>query len=510
MPASRLRLLGQLAALAVLVQFWISASIGQEGTAPYGASYSTNWGNVTFQRQGAPLIGTYPTDDGRIVGTLRDQVLSGYWTESSSSRECASDRDGTRYWGRLELRFNVDHSFFSGPWGYCDGMSDGTWSGTLTDPTLGGACGELIAKRDRLDAAFRDLMDRKLPEELLRELASVLRQIREAITGTQGDAEEAADKINEVAETTSGLADGVVGILQRIAKEAIEVLEIAEEVTAFFDDIIPELESWADRLERAETADAAATIRELRAWFDELRERLAIDKVPGLGQLLEQYSNAMGAAADDAGRWEQRVTEYDQLFREIAGRSLYMKARPVREQLADARRAAMAALEDANAELDQKDCLKLPADPGICEIPHSHIDRVLTAALEATAQARSDLSELHRVHARLKRDEVRAWEAMFALEARISRMTEQISNSTPAERQRLRDQIRTEEAALSESVARAKQASELSLRWSDDINRLRQDVHRQTERKLGQTPWTQNDLLYLEHCLDEKYVPARE
>ncbi|MDH3671174.1 MAG: toll/interleukin-1 receptor domain-containing protein [Gammaproteobacteria bacterium] len=74
-------------------------------------------------------VATYDKDNGRIVGKIQGQSLTGYWVEDGSDEACSSQKDGSKYWGRLKLNFDENFTTFEGTWGYCDKESSRSWTG---------------------------------------------------------------------------------------------------------------------------------------------------------------------------------------------------------------------------------------------------------------------------------------------------------------------------------------------------------------------------------------------
>lgn len=81
-------------------------------------------------KSGDRFEGHYSTDNGRLILQRDGSRMSGYWVEDGSSQTCASKRDGSLHWGRIELQFNSDNNGFSGWWSYCDSSEhSGDWGG---------------------------------------------------------------------------------------------------------------------------------------------------------------------------------------------------------------------------------------------------------------------------------------------------------------------------------------------------------------------------------------------
>jgi hypothetical protein len=87
----------------------------------------TSLGLMKLNQEGENVSGSYTTDNGEILGTLRGTVLEGHWIEDDSAERCAEPKNGRHHWGRIELRFEGDR--FTGRWGYCDGPFQGEVTG---------------------------------------------------------------------------------------------------------------------------------------------------------------------------------------------------------------------------------------------------------------------------------------------------------------------------------------------------------------------------------------------
>jgi len=70
---------------------------------------------------GGKYFGFYnQADYGRLLLQRNGYDVTGYWIENSSNHPCASERDGSRYWGRIKWKFDGGFNTFSGTWSYCD------------------------------------------------------------------------------------------------------------------------------------------------------------------------------------------------------------------------------------------------------------------------------------------------------------------------------------------------------------------------------------------------------
>jgi hypothetical protein len=88
-------------------------------------------GPITLAVSGNRLSGSYRFRDGRLTGTVRSgNRATGYWMQSTSSTRCATEHDGSFYWGRFDLVFRADR--FEGTLGWCDGPVTSSWTGRRT------------------------------------------------------------------------------------------------------------------------------------------------------------------------------------------------------------------------------------------------------------------------------------------------------------------------------------------------------------------------------------------
>ena len=81
-------------------------------------TWETNWGEMVLQQTGNKVTGTYVHDQGRISGTISDNILTGTWSEAPSYSP-------TNDAGDVELTLAEDCRSFEGRWRY---GSEGDWS----------------------------------------------------------------------------------------------------------------------------------------------------------------------------------------------------------------------------------------------------------------------------------------------------------------------------------------------------------------------------------------------
>jgi hypothetical protein len=128
--------------------------------------------------------------------------------------------------------------------------------------------------------------------------------------------------------------------------------------------------------------------------------------------------------------------------------------------------------------------------------------------MQTVSRDRSELTDLKREHSKQQQDAADTWNAVFDAESGIADLVRRRNGEAdPEQRRLLSDRIAALEAEMHRLRNRFAELSEASLKKGRDVARLEARVHEQIERELGRTPFTQGDLLYLEHCLEERYVP---
>lgn len=111
-----------------------------------GRVYDTDFGLMIldrFDRDGAGGRYAGRAPDGTDAGTFEGQLqptedvvsgtdrIEGHWYARSGSQPCDEERNGTRYWGRIQFNFPRDSQDFIGFWGHCDGTTLDRWNGTF-------------------------------------------------------------------------------------------------------------------------------------------------------------------------------------------------------------------------------------------------------------------------------------------------------------------------------------------------------------------------------------------
>jgi hypothetical protein len=375
------------------------------------------------------------------------------------------------------------------------------------------ACAELLERRSVLESELAELMARQLPEEKLRELATTLSQVSEVVKGTASDAKELSEeKLEDLAARTQPLSPKTSGAISAIAKGLTKWTGKAKDAIAVLDTIVPELERWADRLEAAETDSAEEQILALKQWFDELRDRVPVDAIPGLGTLLTVYSESIGGIASSVRIWEWNKDRVDAIYKEVEGKPLYIRARSPREVLSDARQGGIRALSTIDVQIDEAGCDRPQPQQSLCETPHGHIDRGLEAAIAAAWPQRAAAEAKQREFDAASAGLGAMLNEMGNLEGRISDAASQIVHwkELRVDDDVVRQLIERKDgyvAALAELQARHAAAGEATVQISLDLRLARRNEHNAIEAGLGRTPWTSQDRLFLRVCLERPYVP---
>ena len=121
----------------------ISAAALAESWPDIAGRWDTTYGVLDFKVTdikdasgaviGKSASAPYKSEGGTVSGELKGSTLVGHWHEPESSKQCASKKAGTLYWGRVEFDFNPAVDKYEGRWGYCDEVPERGWSGTRGD-----------------------------------------------------------------------------------------------------------------------------------------------------------------------------------------------------------------------------------------------------------------------------------------------------------------------------------------------------------------------------------------
>jgi hypothetical protein len=106
--------------VASIPYVWVKGTPPPAGDAVSGWWRATDptWGEFLLSRRGGTVDGPYRNHQGVFTTTQSGNTITGYWVEKSSKQPCATTRDGSVHWGRIQLTF--EGASFRGAWGYCD------------------------------------------------------------------------------------------------------------------------------------------------------------------------------------------------------------------------------------------------------------------------------------------------------------------------------------------------------------------------------------------------------
>ena len=107
------------------IEFSSANSIGSN----WQGLWNTSEGKMNLSQIGNNVTGVYNQDNGKIQGTVADNVLNGYWIESSSARKCSTPKLNSFHWGRISWQLSSNQQNFTGKWSYCDDAPDAGWTG---------------------------------------------------------------------------------------------------------------------------------------------------------------------------------------------------------------------------------------------------------------------------------------------------------------------------------------------------------------------------------------------
>lgn len=89
------------------------------GASKLTGTWSIEFGDTMVVSQGTPEFkARFNFKDGRIIGTVNDNTMTGVWVQSSSKSKCSEKKDGSYYWGEIKLVFSGNS--YTGVWGYCE------------------------------------------------------------------------------------------------------------------------------------------------------------------------------------------------------------------------------------------------------------------------------------------------------------------------------------------------------------------------------------------------------
>jgi hypothetical protein len=266
-----------------------------------------------------------------------------------------------------------------------------------------------------VDRSIAEIDSSQLPGRIAADLSAVLDQLTEALTKTKDDLgtitdpvatvtgkfEEAKEKLDDIATkmdemkvprprfltTLKGKIDKLAesigkGIERYKASAPGQTAAGLEKSAEFIGKVIEKIGSvktalaGVNAIDDAKNGTGAEQIRAMKFGFDQLKSTLAVDEVPGLGDFLDAYSQAMDGIANSVDAIE-RVTKERLRMADIALRdsdvnvdNLYPGLKSPREKMA----LRLAALRD------QRTALQAKVAANGCDEPVVPEDPCLTAA----------------------------------------------------------------------------------------------------------------------------------
>ena len=375
-------------------------------------------------------------------------------------------------------------------------------------------CDTLRDQREVLVRQLDRLLERQLPEEKLRETANLLRQLREVATGTSSDGSSVAEQVRRLAAAAGTTDAGIASAFTRIADGVGSGTAALAEATAFLDGTISEFELWAERLESMETASAQAQVEALASLVNDLRGRVPVDAIPGLGQLIELQSQMISQIAVSVGTIESRAQEFDRVARAVIGKPIYLRSRSPREVLADARQAATEALARLDADMLENDCTQpTPAEQSLCERPFPQVDTLLANALVSQQHLENQyLGQRQYVQAmEARRDRIAGERADVFLQAEDlrHRLLTATSRTDPRDRARWTADQKRVGPRLEALELRVSEAAEAAATQRLLLERLSYRWRFAVEAELSKSGWDAESRLYLRFCtIDGWHVRA--
>lgn len=89
--------------------------------------WNTDFGLAELTESDGNVTGTYPFENGKIIGTRTGNRLTAQWTQNTSTRKCDNAVNGSYYHGQIIFDFTANE--FTGKWGRCDETPADNWSG---------------------------------------------------------------------------------------------------------------------------------------------------------------------------------------------------------------------------------------------------------------------------------------------------------------------------------------------------------------------------------------------
>lgn len=112
---------------SVLVGIAAASAHADAPSISMSGKWNSDFGLAEMTENGGQVTGSFPHEDGRIIGTRSGNRLTGRWIQSTSSRKCDTAVEGSYFHGRFEFDFTANE--FVGRWSYCDDAPAAQWSG---------------------------------------------------------------------------------------------------------------------------------------------------------------------------------------------------------------------------------------------------------------------------------------------------------------------------------------------------------------------------------------------
>ncbi len=256
----------------------------------------------------------------------------------------------------------------------------------------------------KIDKAIAQLDKAQLPQKLASDLLAVLDELIDDLKGTKGDLGKITGSVgaakSKLGDIAKSLKDSKVAIPPGWSKLSEAVDSMAKGIEAgvkkyqgsaagqtaaglakaqdYIGTAVGQLQNVRNQIADLQTLDnarngtAADQVRALQLVIDKLKSATGADKIPGVGQFLDAYSQAIGGIANSVASIESTMKQRIQMANEAlkgtdfdTGADLYLNQKTIAEQQA----AALEALRKEKAKLQseraQLECDKPPppADP---------------------------------------------------------------------------------------------------------------------------------------------------
>jgi uncharacterized phage infection (PIP) family protein YhgE len=233
-------------------------------------------------------------------------------------------------------------------------------------------CVGLLEDRLKLVNQLNDLDKVELPDDKIRDMRAFMAELKDALSGTASDSKDVAEKIEKAADkikpylpnAVKPLKDISAGLKKGTAKigEVLKPIEQFDKALQYVDDLYS----------RTEGGTAKDQVLALQKVFDDMRKALPVAEVPGLKDLFDAYSKAIGGIADSVGSIEKSVDASNKTMHQLwiedgdpnlEGRDrIYLPNMGLRERLAAKKQAAQKKLAAIDGALDAAGCQR-PGGP---------------------------------------------------------------------------------------------------------------------------------------------------